>query len=271
MKSYPLDELVLEAQHLALMGVKELVLIAQDTTRYMEDQGPNQLGELLKALNELPGIKWIRILYMYPNALTKELLTQIKACHKVIPYFDIPIQHADDDLLKAMNRKGTVKDLREVIHDIRDVFPNAILRTTLIVGFPGETHEQFKKLLDFIEEIKFDRLGAFTYSLEEDTPAYDLPESLSETEKQERLLQVMDRQALISQAKQKALVGQTLEVLIDWKEKNSDIYHGRSIHYAPDEIDGEVQFSSPLALKIGSFIHVKINRSNEYDLFGELP
>jgi len=270
MVSYPQEELLIEAQKLVLQGVKELVLIAQDTTRYHEDKGQNQLGSLLKELNALPGLKWIRILYMYPNAVTKELLLEMKACDKVIPYFDIPIQHADNTLLRAMNRKGTIEDIRQVIHEIRSVFPDAILRTTVIVGFPGETHDQFQTLLDFIKEIKFDRLGAFAYSLEEDTPAYDLPESLSDTEKQERLLQVMDTQATISLEKTQAMIGKILDVMIDSKERGSDIYHGRSIHSAPDQVDGEVLFASEEAYKIGSFVKIKVTRNDEYDLFGDV-
>ncbi|KAF0225299.1 MAG: ribosomal protein S12 methylthiotransferase [Erysipelotrichaceae bacterium] len=269
LNSYPKAELLLEAQHLILRGVKELVLIAQDTTRYMEDQGSNQLGQLLKELNALPGLKWIRILYMYPNAVSKALLMDMKACDKVIPYFDIPIQHADNDLLKAMARKGTVEDIRQVIHEIREVFPQAILRTTLIVGFPGEIQKQFQALLDFIQEIKFDRLGAFAYSLEEDTPAYFMKDSCSETEKQERLLQVMDLQAKISEEKIKAMIGSTLDVLIDSKDRGTNTYRGRSIHYAPDQIDGEVVFTSDQALKIGTFAKVNISRNDEYDLYGE--
>jgi len=270
MVSYPQEELLIEAQKLVLQGVKELVLIAQDTTRYNEDKGQNQLGSLLKELNALPGLKWIRILYMYPNAVTKELLQEMKACDKVIPYFDIPIQHADNTLLRAMNRKGTIEDIRQVITEIRSVFPDAILRTTVIVGFPGETHEQFQTLLDFIKEIKFDRLGAFAYSLEEDTPAYDLPESLSDTEKQERLLQVMDTQATISLEKTQAMIGKTLDVMIDSKERGSDIYHGRSIHSTPDQVDGEVMFVSEEAYKIGAFVKIKVTRNDEYDLFGDV-
>jgi len=270
MVSYPKEELLLEAQKLVLQGVKELVLIAQDTTRYHEDKGQNQLGLLLKELNALPGLKWIRILYMYPNAVTMDLLQAMKTCDKVIPYFDIPIQHADNALLKAMNRKGTIADIRTIIAEIRSVFPQAILRTTLIVGFPGETHAQFQSLLNFIEEIKFDHLGAFAYSLEEDTPAFDLPESLSETEKQERLLQVMDLQAKIVIEKAQSYLGKTLEVLIDAKEKGSDVYHGRSIHFAPDQIDGEVLFTNSEPLKIGSFVKVTVTRNEDYDLFGEI-
>ena len=270
MVSYPKEDLLMEAQKLVLQGVKELVLIAQDTTRYHEDKGSNELGSLLKELNALPGLRWIRILYMYPNAVSKALLQDMKACDKVIPYFDIPIQHADNALLKAMNRKGSVEDIRQVINDIRDVFPQAILRTTVIVGFPGETREQFESLLDFIKEVRFDRLGAFAYSLEEDTPAYDLPESLSETEKQERLLQVMDLQSSISLEKTQAMIGKTLDVLVDSKERNSNVYHGRSVNSAPDQVDGEVVFVSETLLKIGSFVKVKINRNDEYDLFGEL-
>jgi len=270
MNSYPAEDLLVEAQKLILQGVKELVLIAQDTTRYMEDKGPNQLGSLLKSLNDLPGLKWIRILYMYPNAVTNDLLMAMKACDKVIPYFDIPIQHADDTLLKAMNRKGTIEDIRKVIAEIRCVFPHAILRTTVIVGFPGETHDQFQSLLDFIQEAQFDHLGAFAYSLEEDTPAYFLPESLSDTEKQERLLQVMDLQASISQAKAQTMIGKTLSVLIDTKDKQTNVYHGRSIHYAPDQVDGEVLFVSETPLKIGSFAEVLITRCEEFDLIGEV-
>jgi ribosomal protein S12 methylthiotransferase len=270
MVSYPKEELLIEAQKLILQGVKELVLIAQDTTRYHEDIGDNQLGSLLKELNALPGLKWIRILYMYPNAVSKALLLDMKACDKVIPYFDIPIQHADNTLLRAMNRKGTIEDIRFVIREIRSVFPDAILRTTVIVGFPGETHDQFNTLLNFIREIKFDRLGAFAYSLEEDTPAFDLPESLSDTEKQERLLQVMDTQAAISLEKTQAMIGKTLDVMIDAKEKGSEVYHGRSIHSAPDQVDGEVLFVSEAPLRIGSFIKVKVTRNDEYDLFGEI-
>ncbi len=270
LNSYPKEELLLEAQHLILQGVKELVLIAQDTTRYMEDQGSNQLGSLLKDLNALPGLKWIRILYMYPNAVSRALLMDMKACDKVIPYFDIPIQHADNDLLKAMARKGTVEDIRHVISEIRDVFPQAILRTTVIVGFPGETQKQFQTLLDFIQEIKFDRLGAFAYSLEEDTPAYFMKDSCSETEKQERLLQVMDLQAKISEEKIKAMIGSNLEVLIDSKDRGTNVYRGRSIHYAPDQIDGEVVFTSDQPLKIGSFVKVNILRNDDYDLYGEV-
>jgi ribosomal protein S12 methylthiotransferase len=270
MVSYPKEELLIEAQKLVLQGVKELVLIAQDTTRYHEDKGDNQLGALLKELNALPGLKWIRILYMYPNAVSKQLLMDMKACDKVIPYFDIPIQHADNTLLRAMNRKGTIEDIRHVINEIRNVFPEAILRTTVIVGFPGESHDQFNTLLNFIREIKFDRLGAFAYSLEEDTPAYDLPESLSETEKQERLLQVMDLQSSISLEKTQAMIGKTLDVMIDSKERGSDIYHARSIHSAPDQVDGEVLFISEEAHKIGSFVKIKVTRNDEYDLFGDV-
>jgi ribosomal protein S12 methylthiotransferase len=270
MVSYPKEELLIEAQKLVLQGVKELVLIAQDTTRYHEDKGDNQLGALLKELNALPGLKWIRILYMYPNAVSKQLLMDMKACDKVIPYFDIPIQHADNTLLRAMNRKGTIEDIRHVINEIRSVFPEAILRTTVIVGFPGESHDQFNTLLNFIREIKFDRLGAFAYSLEEDTPAYDLPESLSETEKQERLLQVMDLQSSISLEKTQAMIGKTLDVMIDSKERGSDIYHARSIHSAPDQVDGEVLFISEEAHKIGSFVKIKVTRNDEYDLFGDV-
>lgn len=270
MVSYPMEDLIEEAQRLVLQGVRELVLIAQDTTRYHEDQGQNRLGELLKELNGLPGLKWIRILYMYPNAVTKDLLQAMKACDKVVPYFDIPIQHADNALLKAMRRKGSLEDIRQVIQDIREVFPQAILRTTVIVGFPGETRAQFETLLDFIKEVRFDRLGAFTYSPEEDTPAFEMADSLSETLKQDRLQEVMDLQAQISQEKLEALTGQILDVLVDSKDKGTNVYHGRSAQYAPDMVDGEILFVSEDPIKIGSFVKVKILRNDAYDLVGEI-
>lgn len=269
MKSYPVEELVEEAKRLASTGIKELVLIAQDTSRYGEDQGENRLGELLHQLNAIEGLVWIRLLYQYPNAVTERLLQAMKACEKVVPYFDIPIQHADDSLLKRMNRKGTVADMRKVITDIRSVFPNAILRTTVIVGFPGETREQFETLLDFIREVRFDHLGAFAYSPEEDTPAFSMPETISETEKQERLLQVMDVQAVIAAEKKGALVGTVQTVLIESVNVRKHMAVGRCAFQAPDQVDGEVHVDLRGLPQPGDLIDVRITSHDNYDLFGE--
>lgn len=267
MKSYPVEDLVNEAQRLVSTGIKELVLIAQDTSRYHEDHGENRLSELLHALNAMDGLVWIRLLYQYPNAITSSLLDAMKACTKVVPYFDIPIQHADDELLNRMNRKGSVADMRSVISNIRSVFPNATLRTTVIVGFPGETREQFGALLDFIKEVHFDHLGAFVYSPEEDTPAYAMEETLSETEKQERLLQVMDVQAVIAAEKKSALIDSVQTVLIESVNKHKAI--GRCAFQAPDQVDGEVHLELTGSSKAGDLIEVRITGHDNYDLYGE--
>lgn len=269
MASYPVEELVAEAQRLVAAGIQELVLIAQDTSRYGEDQGENRLGELLAALNAIEGLTWIRLLYQYPNAVTPNLLAAMKACPKVVPYFDIPIQHADDALLKRMNRKGTVEDMRHVIADIRAVFPEATLRTTVIVGFPGETRAQFDSLLAFIKEVRFDHLGAFAYSPEEDTPAFAMAETLSETEKQERLLQVMDVQAEIAAAKKNALIGTVQTVLIERVDVRRRKAIGRCAFQAPDQVDGEVHIDLKGFPKPGDFLPVRITGHDNYDLFGE--
>ncbi len=269
MASYPVEELVEEAQRLAATGIKELVLIAQDTSRYGEDQGENRLGELLTKLNTIDGLTWIRLLYQYPNAVTPQLLNTMKACSKVVPYFDIPIQHADDTLLKRMNRKGTVEDMRQVITNIRSVFPTATLRTTLIVGFPGETRAQFESLLAFIQEVRFDHLGAFVYSPEEDTPAFSMDETVSETEKQERLLQVFDAQAVIAAEKKSAMVGSIQTVLIDDLNIKKKQITGRCAFQAPDQVDGEVILPLSSSIRPGDFIQVRITGHDNYDLFGE--
>ena len=269
MKSYPVEELVDEAKRLVSTGIKELVLIAQDTSRYFEDQGENRLGELLHQLNAIEGVVWIRLLYQYPNAITPQLLKAMAACDKVIPYFDIPIQHADDTLLKRMNRKGTVADMREVITNIRSTFPTATLRTTVIVGFPGETREQFEKLLEFIREVRFDHLGAFAYSPEEDTPAFAMAETLSETEKQERLLQVMDVQAVIAAEKKSALIGSVQTVLIESVDLKKRKAIGRCAFQAPDQVDGEVHVDLKGLPQAGDLVNVRITGHDNYDLFGE--
>lgn len=267
MVSYPQNDIMEEAKRLADQGVKELVLIAQDTTRYGEDLKNSGLAGLLDQLGAMP-FHWIRILYMYPNAVSDELLASMQRNPKVIPYFDIPVQHADDEMLKKMNRKGNAQNLREVARKIRSVFPNAILRTTMIVGFPGETDEQFQTLLDFTKEIGFDRLGAFTYSPEEDTAAYDMNDQIEEEIKERRLRKLMTLQSGIAQKKGEEWISKTIEVLCESRDANSYSYHGRSIHSAPDNIDGEVRFTSNRLIRSGEFVNVRIEAAQGHDLVG---
>ena len=268
MISYPMEDLVSEAEKLAQNGVKELVLIAQDTTRYMEDQGANRLSELLRKLDSIDGFVWIRILYMYPDAVSDELLQTIQSSQKIIPYFDIPVQHADDAMLKKMNRHGSRSDIDAVIAKIRKVLPDAILRTTMIVGFPGETEKQFQTLLDFTQQAKFDRLGAFTYSPEEDTPAYLMDDQVAESIKQDRLRKLMELQATIAQEKGESWIGRTIEVLVERRDAKTYSYHGRSVHSAPDNIDGEVRFTSQRLLRSGTFVKVQVTSAQGHDLTG---
>lgn len=270
MNSYAIDGLVEEARKLAQNGVKELVLIAQDTSRFGEEQGNNQLVELLERLHAIEGFEWIRMLYLYPNAITPELLAGMKRLPKVLPYFDIPIQHADNELLRRMNRKGTIADIRQAIDRIRAAYPDAVLRTTAIVGFPGETEAQFQTLLDFIQEVQFDRLGAFTYSPEEDTQAFDFPDSVSNEVKEDRLHRLMQAQEMISEGKMQAQVGKTFEVLIESRESKSLVYKGRSVHMAPDDVDGEVAFTSDSLLPIGQLVQVTIDEVSSFDMSGHL-
>jgi len=269
MNSYPLDDLLIEAIKLADNGVKECVLIAQDTSRYGLDKGKSQLPKLLDELNKIDGFHWLRLLYQYPDAITDEILDAMKRNDKVLPYFDIPIQHANNRLLKLMNRKGTIEDIRKVINRIKEVFPRAILRTTIIVGFPSETEEEFEELLNFIEEVKFDRLGAFTYSPEEDTVAFDMEDAIEKDVKEERYHRLMQLQSHISYQKMQEWLNEEIEVCVESRDPKSLLYHGRSVHSAPDDVDGEVLFTSNHLLKKGSFVSVRINRVEEYDLFGE--
>jgi len=268
MDSYPVDQLVQEAQRLASKGVKELVLIAQDTSRYGEDKGDNQLIELLQHLNQIESLQWIRLLYLYPNAVSDAFLHGMKPLHKVVPYFDIPIQHADDDLLKQMNRKGTQHDNQTVIEHIRSMFPQAVLRSTLIVGFPQETEAQFQTLLKFVETTKFDRLGAFIYSPEEDTAAFKMADDIPYEVKEDRLHRLMRVQEIISQEKMEQHIGTVVDVLVEKRDSKQLTYHGRSFHMAPDEVDGEVLFSSDRLIPMGSLVQVKIESVSAFDMMG---
>ncbi|WP_281627854.1 30S ribosomal protein S12 methylthiotransferase RimO [Traorella massiliensis] len=269
--SVPMEDLVEEAKDLASKGVKELVVIAQDTTKYGIDLYHRYaLLELLEKLNEINGLHWIRILYMYPDEISDELIEGMKKLDKVLPYFDIPMQHSDARMLKLMNRRGDEHTVRQLIKKIRSTFEDATLRTTYIVGFPTESKQDFDKLCDFVKEIRWNKMGAFTYSIEEDTPAYDMEQTVSEEEKKERLDVLMSLQSEISYMNNRQLAGKTIEVLVEGKDGLSDKYVGRGRMHAPDDVDGIVVFTSMKHLELGSFVHVKVNDADEYDLYGEL-
>ncbi|MBO4733615.1 MAG: MiaB/RimO family radical SAM methylthiotransferase, partial [Clostridia bacterium] len=261
---------IFEAKDLARKGVKELIVVAQDPTVYGSDiYGKPALCELLRELIKIDGIEWIRTLYTYPERITDELLCLLRDEKKLVKYLDIPIQHCEDNILKRMNRKSSKKELVSLIKKIRATVPDITLRTTLIVGFPGETDGDFTKLHEFVKEMRFDKLGCFTYSAEEETLAAEYPDQIDEQTKQDRAELIMQSQADISRELNEAKVGKTVRVLIEGYDDYIKCYFGRSEADAP-EIDGKVFFITPRPLKIGDFADVKINDTLEYDLLGEL-
>lgn len=264
-RSYSEDDLVKEAKQLYENGVKELNVVAQDTTTYGIDINTS-LANLLRKLDEID-FKWIRVLYMYPNEISDELLEVIKNSKHVLPYFDIPTQYGNDKLLKLMNRKGNVELIKERINKIRSMFNDAIIRTTLIVGFPYEDDDTFKDTLDFVKELKFDSLGAYTYSREEDTKAYDFPQ-VNEEDALRRYEELMSVQQSIAFKKNEERIGKTYTVLIERYESLFDRYVGRSYMSAPDGIDGVIYIKTDKELKNGDFVEVKIIDYKDYDLIG---
>lgn len=268
-KSRTIEDIMEEVHELANMGVKELTLIAQDTTKYgLDNYGKLMLPELLRQVSKVEGLHWIRILYMYPDEIVDDVLEAMSESDKIIPYFDIPMQHANNRMLKLMNRRGPKEDVLRVVDKIHTMFPDATLRTTMIVGFPTETEDEFNELVDFIKEIKWDRMGAFTYSKEEDTPAYSMDGQIDEKVQQERLATLMSAQEEISKEKNKEKIGKVIEVLVEEKEGLVDRYRGRSKADAPDEVDGQVIFTSDKPLELGSFVHVKIEDAKAFDVYG---
>lgn len=269
-RSVPMDELVKEAEYLADNGVKELIIVAQEITVYGKDlYGEKKLPELLHRLCKVPGIQWIRLLYCYPEEITDELIETIRTEKKICHYIDMPIQHASDKILKAMGRRTNNAELRNIISKLRKEIPDICLRTTLITGFPGETEEDHKILLDFIDEMEFDRLGVFTYSPEEDTKAASLDNQVDEEVKLCRKDEIMELQQEISMDKSERLVGKELEVIIEGKASDEDVYVGRSYMDAPS-VDGYVFINSEEELMSGDFAKVRIVKAMEYDLIGEL-
>lgn len=269
-RSVPMEDVVAEARELAESGVRELIVIAQDSTRYGEDlYGRLALPELLKKLCEIDELKWIRVLYCYPERITDDLLKVIAEEEKIVKYLDIPIQHCNGEILKRMNRKGDNKSLREVMEHIREAVPGIILRTTLITGFPGETEEQFTEMAEFVRDVKFDRLGCFPYSAEENTPAASFDGQLDDDVKQHRADIIMEEQMRVVDRKNEVLRGKVIEVVTEGYDRYGDCYFGRSAMDAPD-IDGKIFFTSPnLKLVIGKFVNVRIDDILDYDLIGE--
>lgn len=269
-RSVPMDELVKEAEYLADNGVKELIIVAQEITVYGKDlYGEKKLPELLHRLCKIPGIQWIRLLYCYPEEITDELIETIRTEKKICHYIDMPIQHASDKILKAMGRRTNNAELRNIISKLRKEIPDICLRTTLITGFPGETEEDHQILLDFIDEMEFDRLGVFTYSPEEDTKAASLDNQVDEEVKLCRKDEIMELQQEISMDKSERLVGKEIEVIIEGKASDEDVYVGRSYMDAPS-VDGYVFINSKEELMSGDFAKVRIVKAMEYDLIGDL-
>lgn len=268
-RSRKMEDVIKEAKDLATRGVKELVVIAQDTTKYGCDlYGKEMLPELLEELANIDGLKWIRIMYSYPESITEKLVKVIKKYDNICNYFDMPIQHASNKILKLMNRKTTKEDVLSKIEMIRTHIPDATVRTTIIVGFPGETEEDFKEIVDFAKVVKFDRLGAFAYSREEDTAADKLPNHLEEEVKAERRDALMLVQQGISQELNAKKVGNIYEVLIE-EQIEDNVYIGRTQGDA-EEIDSIVYVKSKNQLNAGDFVTAKINNALEYDLMGDV-
>lgn len=268
--SYPIELLIEQAKTLAARGVKELVLIAQDTTKYGVDlYEKRSLLTLLTKIHEIEGFHWIRILYMYPDEIDDELVEGMAKLPKVLPYFDIPMQHASNRMLTLMNRRGTKEDVLALVKKIRATYQYPTLRTTFIVGFPSEQATDFNELMQFVEDIHWDRMGAFTYSPEEDTPAYDMDGAIEDEVAQQRLEQLMKRQEAISLANQQNMIGEVVEVLVEDQDGLTGVYRGRGMSSAPDEVDGVVMFTSPRFIEFGSFVNVKITDALPHDLKGE--
>lgn len=260
------EDLVAEAQSLG--DVKELILVAQDVTRYGEDiYGENKFAELLRKLSALDNIGSIRILYCYPDKLTDELIAEIKNNDKIIKYLDIPLQHADPVVLKRMNRKGTGEGYLKLIAKLRKEIPGIAIRSTFIAGFPGETEEQFENLLEFIKEAKLTNAGFFAYSREEGTPAYRLSDQIDEKVKQSRVKKLYAAQKKVSEERNKSLVGKQIKVICDGVDYDKQSFYGRAYFSAP-EIDGKAYFTYDGEIKQGEYYNVKITKADAYDLYG---
>lgn len=269
-RSRNMTEIVDEVKDLASIGVREVCLVAQDTTRYGEDiYGTYALDSLIEEISKIDEIKWIRVLYCYPDRITDGLIEEFKTNNKLLKYIDMPIQHINDDILSAMNRRDTSAGIKSIIDKLRREIPGIVIRTTVIVGFPGETEKQYKELRDFIKETKFERLGVFEYSREEGTPAYDMPNQVPESVKKKRMEAIMSDQNRIHNDFNARFVGSELEVLCEGYDEVSESFYGRSYADAPD-IDGKIYFSSPKRIGEGEFVKVAVTEVIDYDLVGKL-
>jgi len=268
-RSIPMEVLVKEAEALVESGVKELILVAQETTLYGKDlYGEKKLPALLRELCKIPGLYWIRILYCYPEEITDELIDVIKAETKICHYLDIPIQHGADAVLKRMGRRTSQSELRQMVSKLRKEIPDICLRTTLITGFPGETEDDHQELLQFVDEMEFDRLGVFTYSREEDTPASNFECQIDEAVKEDRQAEIMELQQEIAFEKADAMQGEEVVVMIEGKVADENAYVGRTYKDAPN-VDGLIFISTARELMTGDFVKVRVTGSYEYDLIGE--
>ena len=270
-KSRSFESLMEEVEYLHQSGVLELTIIAQDTTTYGSDLKDMSLAKLLDSIANLNYFKWIRVLYLYPDEITDELIQTFKKHDSILNYFDIPIQHASNKILENMNRRGTKEFIRLLINKIRTEIPNAIIRTTLIVGYPTETEKDFKELIDFIQEMKFEHLGAFTYSPEEDTVGYSLRPRVSKKVSERRLEELMKVQLSINTSRLNSLVGKTFDAIIDRYDNELKCYFARYFAQALDDVDGYIYlFNADKNLEIGDFVKVEIKNIDGYDLIGEI-
>lgn len=269
-RSVPMERLLKEAQDLAEQGVKELILVAQETTLYGKDlYGEKSLPKLLRELCKISGIRWIRILYCYPEEITEELIQVMKEEPKICHYLDLPIQHANDTILKRMGRRTSKQELIDIVQKLRKEIPDICLRTTLITGFPGETQEQHEEVMEFINTLEFDRLGAFTYSPEEDTPAATFEDQIDEEVKEDRQADIMELQQEIAFDKAEDMIGREVLVMIEGKVADENAYVGRTYRDAPN-VDGLIFINTDVELISGDFAKVKVTGALDYDLIGEL-
>ena len=270
-RSRTMESIEEECKSLVANGAKELVLIAQDTSRYGIDlYGEYSLAKLMRRLCRIDGLRWLRVLYCYPDSITDELLDTMAQEEKIVPYIDLPLQHASGPILKAMNRRGDRQSLTALMNKIRERVPGVVLRTTLITGFPGETEEDFTELAEFVKDVKFQRLGCFAYSQEEGTPAAELPGQLDEEVKAHRAELIMDRQMEIMERQGMELIGKTLEVLVEGYDRYAECWFGRSWRDAPD-VDGKIFFTTGgKRPRLGSFVQVMVEDCMDCDLTGRL-
>lgn len=269
-RSVPMDNLIAQAKHLVVNGAKELILVAQETTLYGKDiYGEKSLPKLLEELSKIDELKWIRILYCYPEEITDELISAIKNLPKVCHYLDMPIQHGSDDVLRRMGRWTNREQIEKTVAKLREEIPDIALRTTLITGFPGETEDDFEQVKEFVKKMEFDRLGVFTYSREEDTPAAEMDGQIDEEVKETRRDEIMQIQQDIAFDKSNSRVGEIYEVMIEGRLPDEGVYIARTYMDAPD-VDGYVFIQSDYNLDSGDFVKVEVTRSDEYDLIAEI-